>query len=73
MVRPILMVVRPVTVTTYYEHIVFPVSLLFVLEFLLAFLFFVLLSISSPHFYLKTFIYNRYSNEQRIMLKRFNH
>ena len=36
------MVVQPVTVTTYYEHIVFPVSLSFVLEFLLAFLFFVL-------------------------------
>lgn len=38
MIRPI----QPVTVTTYYEHIVCPVSLLFVLEFLLAFLFFVL-------------------------------
>lgn len=41
-IRPVLKAVRPVTVPTYYEHTVFPVSLLFVLAFLLAFLFFVL-------------------------------
>lgn len=57
----------------YYEHTVFLASFLFVLEFLFAFVFFVLLAYKTFSFFLQTFHHIRCSNHQRITLKIFNH